>query len=90
MTLQLLFLLLAWFTLGCGVAWLLGRANDIGSDVEYADEMGNINTTDTAATINRGGTQNSSTLLRYEDKGTTFAGLAARQSRQVSVVLSRE
>lgn len=32
MTLQLLVILSAWLALGCAVAWLLGRASDIGSE----------------------------------------------------------
>jgi hypothetical protein len=32
MTLQLLVILSAWLALGCAVAWLIGRASDIGSD----------------------------------------------------------
>ena len=30
MTLQLLVILIAWLALGCLVAWLIGRASDIG------------------------------------------------------------
>ena len=32
MTLQLLVILSAWLALGCAVAWLFGRASDIGSE----------------------------------------------------------
>jgi hypothetical protein len=32
MTLQLLVILTAWLALGCAVAWLIGRATDIGSE----------------------------------------------------------
>ncbi len=32
MTLQLLVVISAWLALGCAVAWLLGRASDIGSE----------------------------------------------------------
>jgi hypothetical protein len=30
MTLQLLIILFSWLALGCAVAWLIGRASDIG------------------------------------------------------------
>jgi hypothetical protein len=32
MTLQLLIISFAWLALGCAVAWLIGRASDIGSE----------------------------------------------------------
>jgi hypothetical protein len=32
MTLQLLVVIFAWLALGCAVAWLIGRASDIGGD----------------------------------------------------------
>jgi hypothetical protein len=32
MTFQLLIILSAWLALGCAVAWLIGRASEIGSE----------------------------------------------------------
>ncbi len=41
MTFQLLTILSAWFALGCIVAWLIGRASDIGgvNDIPVAREI---------------------------------------------------